>query len=179
MIISANNLMELEMKSFSLLISFMIFGNICFAKENLVTNMAADAGVKSCLETVKDLNGFFGGDNDIGAWAFWSEENTDKQPFNVTLEQTYTDESAIVDFTVSPTPDGFCTYTYTRTWYSQSSCTAVSREDFLKDAKYKGEVNKNLLAFDNKGVKFLLTSAGTGCLVQKKEIGFRHNKIKR
>jgi len=54
---------------------------------------------------------------------------------------------------------------------------ATSKEAFMSNATYKAEINKNITAFeDTKGAKILLTPAGVGCMVQKKEIGFRHKK---
>jgi hypothetical protein len=43
----------------------------------------------------------------------------------------------------------------------------------MKEAKYKMEVNKHVTAFEDVA-NWLLSSAGSGCMVQKKEVGIRH-----
>jgi hypothetical protein len=142
-----------------------------------VTEYAKKSGYKACLSTVSDIEKFFGENANYGSWVFVAAENSDDQMLNATLELTYNDGSVLVDFTIVPAKDGTCSYSYTRTWYSEKNCIANSKEDYMKNATYKTEVNKNITAFEDKGgAKILLTPAGNGCLVQKKEIGFRHKK---
>lgn len=142
-----------------------------------VTSYVKGTGVNACLTTVSDLETFFADDVNYGSWAFVAKEGPDEQLVNTTLELTYSDESVLVDFTVAPTIDGHCSYSYTRTFYNAKSCMATTQESFMKGATYKTDINKNIAAFeDPRGAKLLLMSVGSGCLVQKKEIGFRHNK---
>ena len=140
-----------------------------------VTNYAKSSGYKACLSTVSDLESFFADKANYGSWAILAKDKSDDQPLNATLELTYTDGSQLIDFTVVPSKDGTCSYTYSRTWYSDKSCMATSKDEFMSKATYKAEINKNITAFeDASGAKILLTPAGAGCMVQKKEIGFRH-----
>lgn len=142
-----------------------------------VTDYAKSSGFSACLSTVSDLESFFADKANYGSWAFVAKDKSDDQPLNATLELTYNDGVHLVDFTVIPSKDGTCSYTYSRTWYSEKSCMATSKEGFMSNATYKTEVNKNITAFeDASGTKILLTPAGVGCMVQKKEIGFRHKK---
>lgn len=142
-----------------------------------VTNYAKSSGYEACLSTVSDLESFFAKSASYGSWAFVAKDKSDDQPLNATLELTFTDGTHLVDFTVIPSKDGTCSYTYSRTWYSDKSCMATSKEAFMSKATYKTEINKNITAFeDETGAKILLTPAGVGCMVQKKEIGFRHKK---
>ena len=46
----------------------------------------------------------------------------------------------------------------------------------MKDFEYKTEINQKISGFQKGAVKIFLTPAGDGCLVQKKEVGFRHKK---
>lgn len=160
--------------AFGLLLGLLSTSAYC---ADQVTKYAKDNGFKSCLSTVSDLENFFADGVNYGSWAFVAKDNSDAQPLNATLELTFNDGSQLVDFTVIPATDGTCSYTYTRTWYSDKSCMATSKAEFLANAKYKTEVNKNITAFeDANGPKILLTPAGSGCMVQKKEIGYRHKK---
>ena len=142
-----------------------------------VTSYAKSSGYSACLSTVIDLEKFFADGVNYGSWAFVAKDKSDDQPLNATLELTFSDNAQIVDFTVIPSKDGTCSYTYSRTWYSEKSCMATSKEEFLSKATYKTEINKHITAFeDASGAKILLTPAGGGCVVQKKEVGFRHKK---
>ena len=122
------------------------------------------------------MESFFTKETNYGSWAFVAKEKSDDQILNATLELTYSDGSMLIDFTVAPTKDGTCSYSYTKTFYSEKNCVATAKEKFMNNATYKTEINKNILAFEDGGVKTLLMPAGSGCLVQKKEIGFRYKK---
>lgn len=142
-----------------------------------VTSYAKESGYSACLSTVSEIENFFANDQNYGSWAFLAKENSDDQILNATLELTFTDGAQLIDFTVAPTKDNTCSYVYTRTWYNPKSCMAASKEDFMAKATYKTEINKFTTAFqDSNGAKILLTSVGNGCLIQKKEVGFRHKK---
>lgn len=143
----------------------------------LVSNYAVNSGYTACLSAVVDLEKFFTEDTNYGSWSFVAKEGADDQVLNATLELSYEHDSALVDFSIAPTKDGSCTYVYTRTIYSNKSCMATSKEEFMAKSEYKGEVNKFITAFDETGgAKLLLMPAGSGCIVQKKEIGFRHSR---
>ena len=101
------------------------------------------------------------------------EQKTARQPFNASMELTFRDGSVLVDFTVIPAPDGTCSYTYTKTWYSASKCSDTVKRKFMKNAKYRGKINRNILAYSLGSAEIMLQPAGPGCMVQKKEIGFR------
>ena len=163
------------MKSSNLLIAVLLLGApLSSLAAEQVTSYAKNSGHVSCLSTVQDLESFFAKDENYGSWAFVSKEKSDDQVVNASLEITYDVDSALIDFTVAPTKDGKCSYTYTRTFYSTKSCMATTKEGFMKEAEYKTELNKRITAFDDDGAKILLMPVGNGCLVQKKEIGYRH-----
>lgn len=144
-------------------------------EEGPITEYAKKSGYKSCLSTVSDIEEFFGENTSYGFWAFVASEKSDEQLFNATLELTYEHGSNIVDITIFPAKDGTCSFSYTQTFYSDKNCIATTKESYMANAKYKTEINKNVIAFENTGdSKIVLTPAGSGCLVQKKEIGFRH-----
>jgi len=141
-----------------------------------ITSMAKDAGFTSCLTTVTKLEHYFSNKKNYGSWTFWSNQSTNKQPFNASMEITFKDGSMLVDFTVIPATDGTCSYNYTKTWYSSRNCINTAKQRFMKDAKFKGTINKRVLAFTLGSAEFMLQPAGSGCMVQKKEIGFRFDK---
>lgn len=142
-----------------------------------VTNYAKSSGFNSCLSTVSEIEKFFADGSNYGSWSTVAKDKSDQQPLNATLELTYSDGSQLIDFTIIPSKDGTCSYTYTRTWYSPKNCIATSKDEYMSKAKYVTEINKNVTAFeDPNGAKLLLSPAGSGCIVQKKEIGFRHRK---
>lgn len=144
------------------------------AKELPITAYAKSADFHACLSTVTDLEKFFGKGINYGHWTKLATETTNKQPLNTSIELSFKDGIHLIDFTVTPTPDGACSYAYTRTWYADKPCLAVSKEEFLNGFQYKAQLNRDIGAFDKNGVQVFLMPAGTGCIVQKKEVGFRH-----
>ena len=132
---------------------------------------------KSCISTVADLESFFTkGNSNYGTWTFVAKEGSDDQPVNASMELTFGDSSQLIDLTVIPASDGTCSYTYTRTWYTDKNCMAATKEEFMASASYKAELNKNITAFEDDASKILVMAAGSGCILQKKEIGYRHKE---
>ncbi len=160
-----------KIKLMSIALPFL--ASSAFAGDILV-NQAKNAGIKSCLSTISDLETFFTNDIDYGTWSVWASDQSDDQVFNSTLELTFPESSQLIDLTVAPTKDGQCSYTYTRTLYSTESCMATSKFDMMKTSKYKMEVNKVITGFSDGDSKWLLMPAGRGCIVQKKQIGLRY-----
>lgn len=158
-----------------LTIAALIISGSAFA-DSQIFDTAKKANFKSCLSTVAELEKFFGDGVNYGNWSQWAKENADKQPFTSTIELTYKDGLQLVDLTITPTPDGMCSYVYTRSWFSSKSCIATSKESYMEDFEYKTEINQKISAFQKDGAKIFLMPAGDGCLVQKKEVGFRFNK---
>lgn len=157
-----------------ILVPLLLCASNAYAGEQLV-NQAKGVGIKSCLPTIADLEHFFTNKGtNYGSWSLWASDKPDDQIFNSTLEITYSDGPVIVDLTVAPTKDQQCSYSYTRTWYSDQSCMAFTTSSMPGSSKYKMEVNKLVTAFEDDSAKWLLTTAGQGCLIQKKEIGIRH-----
>ncbi|GMM68988.1 hypothetical protein MTsDn1_22830 [Alteromonas sp. MTD1] len=157
-------------------LSILFLSSFSAMSADQVTSYAKKSGVNSCLTTVSDVEKFFAEGNNYGSWSFVAKEGADDQLVNATLELTFSNRSTMVDFTIAPTKDGSCSYTYTRTFYSEKSCMATTREDYMKNANYKTDINKNIAGFEDGAAKVLLMPAGSGCVVQKKEVGFRHNK---
>ena len=155
-----------------ILLFSVLTGNSAFAGTQVTDLVKAD-GVKRCLSTVQELEGFLTEDKDYGSWALWATEQPDQQIVNATIELTYANDSALVDFTVAPLPDGTCSISYTRSFHNEKNCLATSKENFMADAAYVGEVNKNVMRFNDDGSTLLLMPAGNGCFVQKKEVLIR------
>lgn len=153
------------------------------AGEQLVT-IAKDAGFTSCLETIDVLENFFtekiDGNNNYGSRGLWAKEKNNDQIFNATLEITHQDVSQLIDFTVAPTRDGQCSYSYTRTVYFNKSCMVLAKSDLMKNTTYKTELHSRITLFVNEaGTDWILLPAGrSGCVLQKKEVGFRDNAQK-
>jgi len=146
------------------------------AEDGKITQMARQAGFTSCLSTVAKLEDFLSGKRNYGSWSFWSNNETDKQPFNASMEISFVDGSILVDFTVIPSPDGTCSYAYTRTWYTPHSCKETTRQKFMEKAEAKGKLNTHVQAYTIGSAEVMLQKAGSGCMVQKKEIGFQFSK---
>ncbi|MDQ6965343.1 MAG: hypothetical protein Q9M23_00260 [Mariprofundaceae bacterium] len=147
-----------------------------WGEEGKITRMAREAGFTACIGTVSKLETFLSNKRPYGSWSFWSNQQTDKQPFNVSMEVSYADSSILVDFSVIPSSDGSCAYTYTKTWYTPNSCTKTSKQKFMSKAKFKGKLNTHVRAYSLGSAELLLQKAGSGCMVQKKEIGFQFSK---
>ena len=154
----------------------LVLAGMAHADDLQITKTAQEAGIKSCLPTIQDMEKFFGEDNSYGSWSFWSKENPNKALFSVSIEIDFTDGMHLVDLTVAPTADGMCAYSYTRTWHSPKSCMAVAQEDFLKGYTYKTELNKKIGSFAKGDIKVFLMPAGDGCVVQKKEFDVSYKK---
>lgn len=157
------------------LVAFLTASNT-IAANMPITGTAKEAKFSSCLSAVAYLEKFFGEGNNYGSWSQWAKEGADKQPFNSSIEITFKDGSQLIDMTVTPAPDGTCSFHYSRTWFSEQSCMATTKEPFMKNAEFKADLNKNIAAFDKDGAQILLMPAGNGCLVQKKENDFRYSK---
>ncbi|QUM85310.1 hypothetical protein [Moritella sp. 28] len=153
------------------LILSSFFVSSSYAGEQLV-NQAKSAGIKSCLSTIAALEGFFTKNVNYGTASLWATENSDDQIFSATLELSFNDGHQLIDLNVAPTKDGQCSYAYTRTFYSEKSCMSFSKSQ-LKNAEYSAELNKHVTKFDEGNTNWFLSSAGNGCLIQKKEIGLR------
>ncbi|MDQ6972354.1 MAG: hypothetical protein Q9M30_06885 [Mariprofundaceae bacterium] len=147
-----------------------------FAEGGKITSMAKGAGFTSCLSTVSKLEAFLGNKKNYGSWSFWANQGTDTQPYNASMEISFADGGVLVDFTVMPAADGTCPYVYTKTWYSKNNCNETSKQNFMKKAKYKGKLNKHVMAFTLGSAEVMLQAAGSGCMIQKKEIGFKFGK---
>jgi hypothetical protein len=160
----------------SVALGFSLLYSTSAAAEGQVASYARESGFSACLSTVADIERFFTKDTNYGSWSFVAKDGTNKQVLNATLELTYSEDAAIIDLTVAPTADGHCTYSYTRTVYFDKSCLATSKEDFMSKATFKTEINKHISGFEDGGAKMLLMPAGRGCILQKKEIGYRHAK---
>lgn len=156
-------------------IALTAFSASAFA-DSQVASYARESGYTACIKAVEDIENFFTKDTNYGSWTFVAKDDTKRQLLNAAIELTYQDSSTLVDLTVAPTSDGNCSYTYTRTMYTSANCIAASRDSYMSNAKYKTNLNKNIAAFEDGSSKILLMPAGAGCIVQKKEVGFRHAK---
>ena len=146
------------------------------AEEGKITAMAKQAGFTSCLSTVTKLETFLSGKRNYGSWSFWSNKQTDDQPFNASMEISFADGSILVDFTVMPSPDGSCAYSYTKTWYTPTNCAETAKQKFMQKAQLKGKLNRHVQAFTLGTAEIMLQTAGSGCMIQKKEVGFQFSK---
>jgi hypothetical protein len=155
----------------TILVAFL-YGSNAFAAELLI-NQAKSVNIKSCLPTISALDNFFRGNgNNYGAWSTWASESPDEQIFSSSLEITFNNGSHLIDLTIAPTKDNQCSYSYTRTFYSEKNCIAFSRTK-MKSATYEKELNKNVTIFKDGSVNWYLMPAGNGCMIQKKEVGIR------
>ncbi|MBY5993561.1 hypothetical protein [Ferrimonas balearica] len=158
-----------------LLIALLMLAPQVQAEEQLVKH-ARNAGITACLSTIADLEQFFGAGNNYGSWSTWASDKADDQIFNSAMEITFSDGVHLIDLTVAPTKDGHCSYAYTRTWSAEQNCMAVSRQDFMKGASYKTELNANVAAFEDGTARLFLMPSGNSCVLQKKEVGIRHKR---
>lgn len=149
---------------------------LAHAEEGKITKMARDAGFTSCIATVARLEGFLGSKQSYGSWSFWSNRGTDGQPFNASMEISYADGGILVDVSVIPSPDGTCAYTYTKSWYTPNSCAKTAKQRFMEKAVFRGTLNKFVRAYTLGSAEVMLQKAGSGCMVQKKEVGFQFSK---
>ena len=168
------------MKTVMLVALAMLFLPVqqAWGDEGKITRMAREAGFTSCIDTVAKLEAYLGNKRPYGSWSFWSNKQTDKQPFNASMEISYSDGAILVEFSVIPSPDGSCAYTFSKTWYSPNSCTKTSKQKFMNKAVLKGKLNTHVMAYSLGSAELFLQKAGSGCMVQKKEIGFQFSKQK-
>ena len=156
----------------------LISTSLLLAEGGIVEKQAKEFGFTKCLSSVVKLEEFFTKNKTYGSYTSAATKDPNNEIFSATLELTYDNSTPeIIDFVVSPNnKENTCSYNYTRTWYDSRNCMNVSRSDFLKDFEFKGALNKDISAFTNKAsVKVFLSNAGSGCLIQKKETGYRFN----
>jgi hypothetical protein len=166
--------MNQNRKTIAFAFAVLIASTSAVAAQDQVSSYARQTGFQACLSTVVAMEKFFTEDTNYGSWSFVAKENPNKNLLNTTLELTFSGGSQMIDLTVAPTADGSCSYSYTRTAYFDKSCLATSKSDFMSKATFKTEINKNVSGFEDGSSKILLMSAGSGCILQKKEIGYRH-----
>ncbi|HWS39735.1 MAG TPA: hypothetical protein VN247_00425 [Arenimonas sp.] len=140
--------------------------------ETITYEQAKKAGIKRCLPVIKKTSDFLVKQDAHGASSNWATEETDKQIFSSFIEHGFNDNTTeIINLIVVPTVSGQCAFSYTRTFYSEQSCLALSK-DIYSEYEFKGEVNKNAtkLVSKNGGGDAYLMSVGTGCLSIRHEI---------
>lgn len=154
---------------------FLAIGLMASDKDRVLLKQAKEFGFTNCITTVKKLENHLAKDDNYGTWTITSQNKTKNEFLTATMELTYNDGSELVDLTIIPNNiEKTCSFTYTRTWFSNKNCIATSSD--LKDFEFKAVVNKNISAFSKKGINLLLMPVGNGCMVQKKETSFRLDK---
>ena len=141
-----------------------------------MVKQAKKFGFTNCITMTKKLENFLAKNDNYGVWTVTSKQKTTNEFLTASMELTYSNGSELIDLTIVPNNiEQTCSFTYTKTWYSNKNCIATSRD--LKDFEFKTGLNKNISAFNNKkGIKLFLMPAGNGCMVQKKETSFSFDK---
>lgn len=144
--------------------------------ETITYDQAKSSGFKECLPFVKNLTEFLHGGVAHGAHSMLPRKNPDSQMFSSTIERNYSDGTEIQSIFVAPIPSGACTGAYERIMWQDKSCATLAKEVF-PGFENKGKLNKFVTYLTKKtgGVVYLLT-AGSGCLVIRKEINIVPDK---
>ncbi|MBD77521.1 MAG: hypothetical protein CL840_01105 [Crocinitomicaceae bacterium] len=131
---------------------------------------AKDSGFTACLGAVEKLSNFLIGDasGNYGAHGIWSTTETTNKIYSAQIERNFSDGVMIMNMSVVHNKAGTCSSQYTKTFMSDETCMKYAMGQ--KDAKYKGELNKETGLFDDGGAYVYLQPVGQKCLVIRKEI---------
>lgn len=146
----------------------LCFGAFAANAENIVVKQAREAGVEQCLPAIEKIANFLIEDGNAGVRSVWNSKTPDKQAFSAVIERNYSDGTIVTNLNVTPVSTGQCYVEYAKIIQFDKSCLATAQE--YKDAKYIGEVNKEVGAFDHNGVDVYLIPSGSKCIVLRKEI---------
>lgn len=150
-----------------LALSFIVSGEVI--ADNITVKQAKAAGVKSCLYAVEKIANFAIEDGSAGTYSHWATTNPDKSGFSSIIERNFSDGTIVTNIVVVPDAKGGCYTEYTKMYNSGKSCLATSQQ--LDDAKYKGEINKEVGIFERGSLMFYMIPNGTqNCTVVSKEV---------
>ena len=83
----------------------------------------------------KKLENFLAKNDNYGVWTVTSKQKTTNEFLTASMELTYSNGSELIDLTIVPNNiEQTCSFTYTKTWYSNKNCIATSRD--LKDFEF-------------------------------------------
>lgn len=136
--------------------------------ENVVVQQARQAGMKHCMPAIEKIANFLIDDGNAGAHSVWNSVDPDKNAFSSMIERNFSDGVIVTNLNVTHTATGACYVEYEKIIQFNKSCLATSQE--FKDAKYTGELNKEIGALNHDGVHVYLIPMNGNCIAVRKEI---------
>lgn len=137
--------------------------------DNVAYNQAKQAGLEKCLSSIKRATDFIIEDGNAGAHSYWLTEKPKNSIFSAVVERNFDDGSMMVtNIVVAPMLDGGCYIEHERILHTSETCLALAQS--LDEAKYRGQVNKEVSLFDQGAASVYLIPNGKQCTMVKKEI---------
>lgn len=148
---------------------FLLLSISCNAfADNLPYLQAKKAGIKKCLPAIQKISEFLVKDAKIGTHSRWSRNSPDTSAFSTVIEANVSDGTILMNLNVTPTLGGNCYIEYESIFHFNKSCLAASQS--LKDAKYVGELNKEIAVLSQGNVDTYLIPNGNECTMVRKEV---------
>lgn len=142
-------------------------------EDHPITKRAREVGVSQCLSAIDQVARYLVGTEDLpnASWySFWTKDDADRHPYQVTIERTYEDGAALFNMTVAPSPNGECDFAYMKVFPFDKSCTGVASSIF-KESTYKETLNKRVEVFEKNAMVNYAIPSGNGCTAVIEEHG--------
>lgn len=139
---------------------------------NGITQTAAKAGVRTCLESVEKVSNFMIANSRSRWFVFLPPANADQQVTSASFELEMPDRSvAYASMSAAPTSDGSCDSLYEAVTYWAAPCADVAAKRFPQ-AKLVGALQQQILVLQGgPQLRIFLMPAGVqGCVAIKKEV---------
>lgn len=143
-----------------------------FPAMNGITQVAAKAGVKSCLPTIEKVGNFVTANTRNRGFVFLPPDNADQKVSSASIEVELPNKSiAYASMSTAPTKDGSCDALYETVTYWDAPCPDVAAKGFPQ-AKLTGALQQQILVLQG-GPQlriFLMPAGAQGCVAIKKEV---------
>ncbi len=142
------------------------------AAMNGATQVASNAGVRTCLERIDQISNFITTDTQSKFLAFLPTRDANSQVTSFSYEvQLPSKETGYASMSTAPVSGG-CNALYETVIFWEESCDVVTGKSFA-GAKVMGVIQKNIKVLDGgPSLRIFMMPAGKGCVSIKKEVIF-------
>lgn len=134
-----------------------------------ITKAAVDAGLLAPVSRLNQVANFLTAGTNHGAILFLNPGQTDRDMLSASLEAVRPDQSSLyASASFAPGAGGYDAV-YDTVEYGTVPCPEVEKKVF-SNLKHAGILKKNITMLDGGTVKVFLMTAGSGCVVIKKEV---------
>lgn len=141
---------------------------------NGVTRLAADAGVRTCLQNIEQTGSFITANTQSKALPFLPPADTDRQLTSFSYEVELPNRAvAYASLSAAPTTAGGCDTLYETVAYWNTHCEDVAARGF-PEARRVGVLQQQIIVLQG-GPQlrvFLMPAGPQGCVAIKKEVSY-------